>query len=71
MGERRYSNLRDVRYMNGNITQAEMAEKIGMTLGAYSKIETRHAYGAVRTWRRIQDLFGLTDAEVWQLMARK
>ena len=68
---RRYENLRDLRYMNGRLTQEEAAEKIGINTCAYSKIEKGHTYGSVRTWRKIQEVFGLNDAETWQLMARK
>ena len=71
MSERRYSNLRDVRYAHGDMTQTEMANKIGISATAYAQIELGKAHGKVSTWANIQNVFGLTDAEVWQLMARK
>lgn len=62
-----YETLRDVRYVNGNLTQKQMADKIGISVGAYSLIESGKRVGSARTWLRIQALFGLTDAEVWKL----
>ena len=62
-----YLNLRDVRYKNGNLTQQEMADKIGISLGAYSLIENGKRTGSTRTWLKIQELFKLTDEEVWKL----
>ena len=63
----RYKDLRDVRYQNGDITQAEMAERIGISTGSYSLIENGKRHGSNRTWKRIQELFNLTDAEVWRM----
>ena len=67
----RYKSLRDVRYRNGDLTQREMAQKIGIAEGSYSLIENGKRHGSNRTWRRIQELFGLSDAEVWQLQNQK
>ena len=66
-----YENLRDVRYKNGNLTQQEMADKIGISKGAYSLIEQRKRIGSTKTWVNIQELFNLTDEEVWQLQKPK
>lgn len=66
-----YENLRDVRYKNGNLTQQEMADKIGISKGAYSLIEQRKRIGSTKTWVKIQELFNLTDEEVWQLQKPK
>lgn len=62
-----YSNLRDVRYKNGDLTQQEMSEKIGISLGAYCLIENGKRTGSTKTWLKIQELFKLTDEEVWRL----
>lgn len=63
----KYNNLRDVRYQNGNITQKEMADKIGISIGAYSLIEAGKRTGSTKTWIKIQNLFKLKDDEVWKL----
>ena len=62
-----YQNLRDVRYKNGDLSQQEMAEKIGISKGAYSLIERGERTGSIKTWRKIQMLFNLTDEETWKL----
>lgn len=67
----RYNNLRDVRYLNGNLTQKEMADKIGISTGAYNLIESGKRHGSTRTWQKIQQLFGLSDAEVWKMQSNK
>ena len=66
--EKQYENLRDVRYLNGNLTQEEMAQRIGISNTAYSLIEKGKRYGSTETWMRIQDEFGLSDAEIWRLI---
>lgn len=71
MDEIRYKDLRDVRYKNGDLSQTEMAEKIGISISTYGKIESGKVSGSVKTWERIQSLFGLTDGEVWRMRKRK
>lgn len=66
-----YNSLKDVRYMNGHLTQQEIAEKIGISVGAYSLIESGKRVGSTKTWVKIQELFNLTDEQVWQLQKPK
>lgn len=66
-----YESLRDVRYKNGDLSQTEMALKLGISVSSYSNIESGKVYGNVKTWKRIQEVFKLTDDEVWRLMNRK
>ena len=67
----RYTSLRDVRYKNGDLSQKEMAQKIGISDGSYSLIENGKRHGSNKTWNTIQKLFDLTDAEVWQMQNQK
>ena len=67
----RYTSLRDVRYKNGDLTQSEMSKKIGISESSYNMLETGKRYGSTRTWRKIQEIFGLTDAEVWRMQNQK
>ena len=69
--EERYKDLRDVRYKNGDLSQQEMAGKIGISVGAYSLIENGKRHGSHKTWNKIQELFALTDAEVWKMQNQK
>ena len=66
-----YKDLRDLRYQNGDISQKEMAKKIGISCGAYSLIERGKRVGSRSTWLKIQRLFNLKDDEVWKLQNRK
>lgn len=66
----RYKDLRDLRYKNGDLSQAEMAEKIGIAASNYSLIESGKRNGARRTWLKIQEVFGLSDGEVWRMQNR-
>ena len=50
------------------MTQADVAEKIGICLSAYNKIENGKRVGTLETWKKIQKLFDLGDEEMWSLM---
>lgn len=62
-----YNNLREVRFMNGDLSQKEAASKLGISEGAYSQIEKGKRTGSTKTWKKIQEVFNLTDEEVWSL----
>lgn len=62
-----YQNLREVRFVNGDLSQRETAAKLGISEGAYSYIEKGKRTGSTRTWKKIQEVFHLTDEEVWSL----
>lgn len=59
--------LRDFRYHNGDLTQAEMAEKIGCTRATYSAIESGTRDGRKTFWKDLQNAFDIPDAEMWAL----
>ena len=67
----RYNSLRDLRYKNGDLTQDEIAKRIGISKAAYCNIERGIRFGSVATWEKIQTLFNLTDDEVWKLIKKK
>ncbi len=67
----KYKDLKDLRYQNGRISQREMAEKIGISEGAYSLIERGKRIGSRKTWLKIQNLFKLKDDEVWKMQNAK
>lgn len=71
MDESKYRDLREVRYKNGDLSQTEMAARIGISVATYGKIEAGKVSGSVRTWERIQELFGLTDGDVWRMRSRR
>ena len=51
-----------------NMTQSDVAEKIGISLSAYNLIENCKRVGSIETWGKIQKLFSLSDKEMWSLM---
>lgn len=59
--------LIDLRTKHGK-TQQETAEKIGVSRSLYSLIETGRRNGSRGFWTAVQELYGLTDAETWELI---
>ncbi len=51
-----------------NMTQSDVAEKIGISLSLYNLIENGKRVGSIETWKKIQKLFSLSDKEMWSLM---
>lgn len=50
-----------------NMTQGEMAEKIGCSLNQYSTIERGVRNGTITFWQNLQKAFGIEDSELWEL----
>lgn len=51
-----------------NMTQADVAEKIGISLSLYNLIENGKRVGTIEAWVKIQKLFSLSDKEMLSLM---
>lgn len=51
-----------------NLTQAEMAEKIGCSLNSYQGIEKGRRTGNMKFWNSLKDTFCLTGNELIDLM---
>ena len=54
-----------------HLTQAEVATKLGVSYSTYNLIEQGKRKGSTEFWQRIQTVFNLSDAEMWQLYANK
>lgn len=67
----RYKDLKDVRFANGRLTQKEVADKLGISVNSYVRIENGEHIGSTKTWVKLQKLFNLTDAETWELQKNK
>lgn len=50
------------------LTQAEMAEKIGVSTSGYVLIELGKRNGTMEFWEKLQSVFNLPDEEIWGLM---
>ncbi len=57
--------------IKAKMTQADVAEEIGISLSAYNSIENGKRIGTLETWKKIQKLFDLGDDEMWSLMKDK
>lgn len=54
-----------------SISQKELAEKIGISTGAYALIERGVKTGSDKTWLKLQEVFNLTDEQTWKLKTQK
>lgn len=54
-----------------DITQDQLAEKIGISKGAYALIEQGKRVGSDKTWLKLQEIFNLTGEQVWALKSQK
>lgn len=50
------------------MTQAQFAEKIGVSRGMYALIEQGNRNGTQEVWQRLQTAFNVPDGEIWRLM---
>lgn len=61
------TELKVLRVKN-HLTQAEMAEKIGVTRVNYSAIEQGRNNGSLDFWDKLQAAFSIPDAEMYNLI---
>lgn len=54
-----------------SISQKELAEKIGISTGAYALIERGVKVGSDKTWLKLQEIFNLTGEQVWALKTQR
>lgn len=50
------------------LTQAEMADKIGVSRSQYGMVEQGRRQGTHEFWKKLQCAFDVPDNEMWQLM---
>lgn len=61
------TNLKILRVKN-NLTQEDMANKIGCSRVAYSNIERGIRQGSASVWNSVQQVFNIKDEDMWELM---
>lgn len=61
------TNLKVLRVRH-NLSQQEMAERLGCTRATYAAIEVGQRNGSHRFWTAVQDKFMIPDCEMWELM---
>lgn len=62
-------NLKLLRVKHG-LTQAQMAEKCGITRCNYAAIENGTRNGRDYFWECLQEAFNIPDADMWELKKR-
>lgn len=65
MHENKSLKILRVRY---SLTQAEMAQKLGMSRQAYAKVENGLASGSISFWIKVQYAFDITSEGMWSLI---
>ena len=60
------TGLKVLRVKKG-LSQAQMAECLGICLSYYSLIECGKATGSFKFWKRLRSVFGLTAQEAFEL----
>lgn len=51
-----------------NLTQEEMAAKLGVNRGTYIAIENGRRDGRLAFWETLQKVFDIPDADMWELI---
>lgn len=50
-----------------DLSQKDIAEKIGISTGAYCLIEKGVRHGSPRTWAKIKEIFNISDEQMWKI----
>ena len=56
-------NLKEARQKAG-MTQQQVAEKLGITIRSYQRIENGELLGSIKNWDALEDLFGIHQREL-------
>lgn len=57
-----------IKRIENRMTQKEVAERLGISIPAYSFLESGKRKGRLELWIQIQNLFHISDAEMWQIV---
>lgn len=60
-------NLKMLRVKH-DLTQEEMAEKIGCDRGTYASIENGSRDGRLAFWQELQQAFEIPESDMWELI---
>lgn len=64
------TDLKVLRVKN-NLTQAELAKKLGVSCPTYNLIEQGKRNGSTKFWLNVKAVFNLEDGELWKLYANE
>lgn len=54
-----------------DLSQKVMAEKLGISAGAYSLIENGKRHGNSKTWEKIKEILNISDEKMWEIQNPK
>lgn len=54
-----------------NLTQDELAKKLGVSVGTYSFVESGKKRGSEELWLKIQKVFSIPDEQMWTIQNPK
>lgn len=57
--------------VKNQLTQKEIASKLGVSHSAYNLIETGKRNGTIKFWEKLQKEFNLDGGELWNLQTNK
>lgn len=60
-------NLKEARQKAG-LTQQEVAEKLGITVRMYQRIESGNALGKITHWDKLEDLFNVPQRRLREML---
>ena len=60
------NNLKEARQKAG-MTQQQMADKLGLTLGHYQKIEYNKLNGSFEVWDALEDILGIHQRKLREI----
>lgn len=53
------------------LSQKEMAEKLGISAGSYCLIESGQRYCNLKTWVKIKDILNIPNERMWDIINSK
>lgn len=59
--------LKEERLKRG-LTKQQVADSLGVSMQFVYLLETKKKDGTLKTWKKIQDLYNLSDEEMWAIM---
>ena len=57
--------------VKNQLTQQQLAQKLGVSCTMYNLIERGQRKGSIDFWTKIQQLFNVSDADMWKLYTYK
>lgn len=66
-GNLRLFNLRKKK----NLTQVQAAQRAGIPINVYQRIEEGKNKGKIDTWDRIQEFYEVPDEEMWKVIKNR